>query len=287
MKKTSLVLCSMLLACSLSACGQSDNYSKLEGVVPETEENSVVDMNLPEVEEVSSAEDEKKEVTFTQEKADKASEYMQNCTYISVSQLMENGAKDGLSENSTSIAVIADTKNKISKCTSTMSSTDSNGNNEAYQMVMMSDAKTGANIYKTEDDQWIEADGTYKMLTWDLSQYEKADDVLKYLLKDCVIPVDTVGYESEGYEYYEVTRETTEDMVSGIKYDKLGDTVINYTYRQLNGVLILAACTVDVNYFVGQNEYYVRATIRVDATGSTDLAFPEYTRAGDIQKTDD
>lgn len=53
------------------------------------------------------------------------------------------------------------------------------------------------------------------------------------------------------------------------------------------GVLVLSACTVDVNYFVGQNEYYVRATIRVDATGSTDLAFPEYTRAGDIQKTDD
>ena len=196
-------------------------------------------MNLPEVEEVSSAEDEKKEVTFTQEKADKASEYMQNCTYISVSQLMENGAKDGLSENSTSIAVIADTKNKISKCTSTMSSTDSNGNNstsDGYD----ADAKTGANIYKTEDDQWVEADGTYKMLTWDLSKYENADDVLKYLLKDCVIPVDTVGYESEGYEYYEVTRETTEDMVSGIKYDKLGDTVINYTYRQLN-VLVLSA----------------------------------------------
>jgi hypothetical protein len=277
MKKSSLVIGSLISALSLSACG-NNTIDKIPEELS-TEENTVVSTEMPTVgetsTEVDSSEPETVPCTFTQEKADALKEYLTSMTYLNATQNVENGNFYAGEYSNIIYNVKADTSNKIVQF-------------DVYRSQQVDDMLGSAEYHYIRDyindltyqhntDEnavWTEVDGTIMMIDWDFASFENDYDIWQYLVKDYATPIDTEGYVAYNCEYYVITEDADENMLSGIEYDSLGTQEITYIYYQTETGLIPATVSVEVQYFVGDDEYYARSTVQMGIIGETQMNMP-------------
>lgn len=269
MKKCNLVALSVLAVLCLSAC--SNGVDHVEKIVVANEGNDIVSTELPEVVEVNS-EEENESCTFSQESYDSVKAYFEGYSYISLVQTMENGYKDESASTSITYSVTADTASKITDFV--IKSTDTEGveSSKHYLRDFANDITFERNA---EDTAWVECDGTIMMIDWDLETFDSVFSVWQYVMKDHETPIGAEGYISGDYEYYSTSKKADKTMISGVEYDKLGNQELTYIYQRLGGSLVPVSVIADVNYFIGDKEYYVRSTIQVGTVNDTQLSMPD------------
>lgn len=271
MKKSSLIMLGLCVT-MLAGCGTSEQLSQLEEVT--VEGNTVVDTEVPEVEVI---EEEDNTVVYDESVKQSLEDYLSRYTYIAFIQEVENGVVDGINYSTSTYSITADVINNRYDMTFTFS-TDDEGDIESRQFHIFEDINTDYMYSENLDtDTWSEADGDYSIVSWDISSFESDLDVWNYLLRDKLLEVGTTGEVSGGYWYFETTSEATDDMVTGLTYDSLGNSTLTYTFKEYNGVVIPNIFTQYINYYVGENEYYVKCTIKFDSFGNAELAVPEIT----------
>lgn len=273
MKKSSLILGSLLVALSLSAC--NNGVDKLPEPLEVDESNNIVSSELPEVQEIETETEEVNECKFTKESADKVREYLEGYNYINVIQSVENGLKNETSYTSIVYNVVSDTTTKVTdfNIITSYGDNDERGSGEKHYI---RDFANDITYERNDDDtEWLECDGKIPMIDWDILSFDNSYAIWKYLMKDCDTPVDTIGYISGDYEYYTVVKEADDSFISGIEYDRLGDQEMTYIYHRIGDSLIPTSVVVEINYFVGNTEYYVRSTVQLATVGNTSLNIPE------------
>lgn len=271
MKKSSLVIFSSLLVLSLTACSSSTQSSTEEVSVGET----ILSSDLPTESTESTTEETKLDTTFSQEKADLLSSYLSNYTYTEVSQVMENGYKDGTAYTRTSYNIKADTSSGVADCDLTQRTDSNTGGAKEGSAHTIRDYKAGVTYEKDDSNNWIKSEGTVNTVTWSLEDFTSVNDVWNYLLKDYTTPVDTKGYISGDYEYYTVTEDATDNMVSGLTYDKLGQQTVDYIYYHKDNVYYPVSVITKIDYTYEEKEYYIQSTIQFVDISNLSLTMPE------------
>lgn len=269
MRKSSLIICSLITALSLSACSNKSEMM-LEETIQVPEGNSIVSTTVPDIIEETDEDDTARWCTFTPYKATNLKAYLENYTYISVKQTIQNGAKDEDAYSSITYDVTADVVSKIAE----LSISKEVDGEQDFSAQYIRDFANDSTFEKSGED-WVECDGTIMMIDWDIMNFENDYSVWQYLMKDNDLPVNTSGYTSESFEYYTVTKDASENMLSGIKYDRLGKQETTFIFKEADSISIPISVIVEVNYFVGDKEYYVRSTLNQISLGNTKLSMPE------------
>lgn len=278
MKKSSLVVLLMTISLGISACGVEDG--RIPEAIEVDESNDIVSDDLPDVIEVASETEEseeelREECTFTKDKANKVKEYFEGYNYINIVQSMENGLKDDDAYTKVTYNVIADTSTKVVDFDIITSFNDGEKHGDGGVHYIRDYINDITYQRDDSDTRWNKCDGEILMIDWDFMSYENAYDIWQYLMKDNDTPVDTVGYVSGEYEYYTVTTKANDSFITGLEYDKLGDQESTYIYHNIGGTLIPTSVVIEINYFIGDKEYFVRSTIQLGTVGNTSLNMPE------------
>lgn len=271
MRKSSLVICGSLLVLSLTACSSKSTPSTESVNVGET----ILSSELPTETTEVATEEQKLDTTFTQEKADKLASYLSSFTYAEVSQSMENGYSNGIAYTRTSYDVKADTASGVADYTVSQrvdSNTEGAKEGSAHYI---RNYKEGITFEKDDSDNWVKSEGTVNMIAWNLEDYTSAYDIFNYVLKDYTIPIDTKGYTSGNYEYYTVEEDATENMVSGLTYDKLGKQTVDYIYYSADDKYYPVSVITKIGYTYKDEEYYIQSTIQFATFDNISLSMPE------------
>lgn len=271
MRKSSLVICSSLLVLSLTACsGQVAQPN--DGVdVGET----ILSTELPAETTESETEEIKLDTTFTQDKADKMSDYLSGFSYSEVTQSMENGYSSGTAYTRTTYDVKADTSSGVADYTVVQRIDSNTGGAKEGSAHYIRDYNEGITFEKDNSDNWIKSEGTINMVSWSLEDFTSANDIFNYLLKDYTTPIDSKGYTSGNYEYYTVEEDANENMVSGLTYDKLGKQTVDYIYYTDNDKYYPVSIITKITYTYEDKEYYIQSTIQFVTFDNTSLSMPE------------
>lgn len=272
MKKSSLVICSSLLVLSLTACSGKVQSSESIGVG-----ETILSTELPsENTEQTTTEEVKLDTSFTQEKADKLSNYLGSFTYSEVTQSMENGYADGTAYTRTSYNVKADTSSGVADYSVTQRVDSNTGGAKEGSAHYIRNYKEGITYEKDDSNNWVKSEGVVNMISWNLEDFTSANDIFNYILKNYTTPVDTKGYTSGNYEYYTVEENANSSMVSGLTYDELGKQTVDYIYyTDGEDKYYPISVITKITYTYEGREYYIQSTIQFVTFDDTSLNMPE------------
>lgn len=214
---------------------------------------------------------EETEVTLTDENVKDMQEYLSTCAYMHFMQDMENGVTGQAVYSWTNYSISVNIAQKLHSIT--MRYIESNGmSREGVGYKLFTDGK---DVLVSENGVWVEADGKYEMIAWDLSKFENDWDIFMYLMHDIELPVGSVGTAAGGYWTFSYTEKATNSLVTGIEYDELLDADYEFIFHILDGHVVPSVVSVNVGYRVGENTYYVSSKIQINSVGNTELIMPE------------
>lgn len=272
MKKSSLVICSSLLMLSLTACsGKVQSSESID--VGET----ILSTELPsESTKQTTTEEVKLDTSFTQEKADKLSNYLGNFTYSEVTQSMENGYADGTAYTRTSYNVKADTTSGVADYSVTQRVDSNTGGAKEGSAHYIRNYKEGITYEKDDSNNWVKSKGVVNMISWSLEDFTSANDIFNYIIKNYTTPIGTKGYTSGNYEYYTFEENANDSMVSGLTYDELGEQTVDYIYyTDGDDKYYPISVITKITYTYEGREYYIQSTIQFVTFDDTSLNMPE------------
>lgn len=252
-------LCFLLLL--LSGC--SKNPVEIEKI-PETQ-HPVLNMEAQDVVEVSEPENGVNDaVVYDDAVHASVKSYLKRLTYIDVEQTIESGVANEDPVMVSFYSIKSDVDSKIAEFTVNL---------DGVERHYINDFKEDL-TYEFIDGEWQKIHGTIMMIDWDIDEYDSAWNVYKYLTDGITIKKGTEGYRSGDFEYYTTKSKAKEGIVSGVKYDELGEQEVTYIFRVLNSVRLPVSVIVDVGYTVGNKDYYIRALISFKEISSSSMEMP-------------
>ena len=199
------------------------------------------------------------------------------------------GVANEVISTESSLVIYADTANSVFNMNTAYLLREEESDLEestAYRYNMICDSKNNVNIVQQEDGSWVEADGTYSIMDWDFSIFTTPYDVYKYLIGDCTLELNTKGTKSDNYEYYTVTDKATSSMLSGVDYDEVKTLEVNYIFEDNDKDYIPKSCTVGIIYTKDNVDYSISSTIQISNVDNVEIKLPEYTRSGEVRKSE-
>lgn len=278
MKKSSLCIISLLAVLNLTSCGlvktsfsKMPDSVKINNLTKNATCSSITTKQSIEVENESSKKDTN--CRFTTKKQSMIKSYFKKYPFIYISQTLETGRRDKNATTSRIYDVEVDLANKVTD----FRIKDEKGTDGVHYI---RDYKTGG-TYKQSGGKWEACQGVVRVIDWDISDLENAYDVWEYLLGDNNIYIGARGYISGDYEYYHKKTKASKNSVSGIKYDKLGDSEVTYIFREINNTFEPVSVVKNIDYIYKGKKYFIRSIIRIGYLGNTKLEVPDV-KAGDV-----
>ena len=199
-------------------------------------------------------------VLYTDKKDKSLKRFLKSKSHVCLEQTSasRDGKEEVLSESTTTVD--ADCKSKVTFVT------DVNG--KLYADDLKKDTH-----YTYKKGKWYEDSGKTTVIDWDLKKYTDVYKLYRGILSGNELPLNSEGERSEGYEYYEVKQELTDDSLQGVDYDKLTSKTITYIFNTVNGYEPVSVIS-KVGFLVGGEQYYCTTTIQFTALDNKKLKMP-------------
>lgn len=287
------IVCSLLvlvLSLSVVGCGES---TKVEEQPKEQSEGIEVEYNENEV-EVNKVENSDTEEKYVFDSKMKASMDKYLSGYKSVNVLQETSSfsvVDGNQQNKTDIAEMffdISLANRVNLATLNTSVDEEVGMTTYY---FADDNKKNIHLTRVNDGDYIEDKNLGAVIEIDYDKVKTCKELVD-MLTDEQYPNDLEGKKDEdGNIVFTFTREATEDDLSGVEYNKLGTTTVEFKVRETyEGEISPISIVMQTTYFIGKTEYGVETKCSFSNFSNDKIKMPKYVSAdenGVVKKKED
>jgi hypothetical protein len=259
MKKTFLVLGSLIVALSIAGCSTNNSaLNKLDSVETSTAQPT----STPETQDsvINADESTSNVVTYSKQMSNSIKKYFSKYTYAVIKQEVSNGTDVNNPQTRAYYTITVDTKSKFTELKYVVG--------KKVKVNTLYDYKNNK-IYIKKKKKWVKTDGKYTVLDWNLNKFKSIYDVYNYLLGENTIAVGTEGVsDGSTYTFSKSFTKVKKSALSGVEYDSLDKQTVLLALKYEKKKYIPISNLVDIAYTKDGYKFYCRTSFSFKSLSS-------------------